>query len=50
MAGDPKTPSKIEKTISKTIYTVTSHFQPKGLTAEQVIKHLIHQGTKSEND
>ena len=50
MADDLKTPPKIEKTIGKTTYIVTSHFQPKGPTAEQVIKHLIHQDPKSEND
>lgn len=49
MADDPKTPPKIEKTIGKTTYIVTSHFQPKGPTAEQVIKRLIHQNTNSEN-
>lgn len=48
MVDDLKTPPKIEKTIGKTTYIVTSHFQPKGPTAEQIIKHLIRQDTNLE--
>lgn len=49
MADDPKTPPKIEKTIGKTTYTVTSHFPAAGPTAEQIIQRLINQDLKSEN-
>lgn len=49
MADDPKTPPKIEKTIGKTTYIVTSHFPSTGPTAEQVIQHLIDQDLKSGN-
>lgn len=48
MADDPRTPPKIEKTIGKTTYIVTSHFSSAGPTAEQVIQHLIDQ-VKSGN-
>lgn len=49
MADDPKTPPKIEKTIGKTTYIVTSHFPSTGPTAEQIIQHIIKQGEESEN-
>lgn len=49
MADDFKAPPKIEKTIGKTTYIVTSHFQSHGLTAEQIIKRLINQDPQSEN-
>lgn len=49
MADAPQTPPKIEKTIGKTTYTVTSHFKPQGPTAEQIIQRLINQDTQSEN-
>lgn len=50
MADDPKTPPKIEKTIGKTTYIVTSHFPRTGPTAEQIIQRLIKQGRESENN
>lgn len=50
MADDPKAPLKIEKTIGKTTYIVTSHFPSTGPTAEQIIQHLIEQGRESENN
>lgn len=49
MADDPQAPPKIEKTIGKTTYIVTSHFPSAGPTAEQVIKRLINQDAQSEN-
>lgn len=49
MADDPKNPPKIEKTIGKTTYIVTSHFQLQGSTAEQIIQRLINQDAQSEN-
>lgn len=49
MADDPKTPPKIEKTIGKTTYIVTSHFPSTGPTAEQIIQRLIKQDEESEN-
>ena len=50
MADDPKTPPKIEKTIGKTTYIVTSHFPSTGPTAEQTIQRLIKQDKESENN
>lgn len=49
MADAPKTPPKIEKTIGKTNYIVTSHFPSAGPTAEQIIGRLIRQNEESEN-
>lgn len=49
MADASKTPPKIEKTIGKTNYIVTSHFPSAGPTAEQIIQRLIKQGRESEN-
>lgn len=49
MAEIPQFPPKIEKTIGKTTYTVTSHFPATGPTAEQVIQCLINQEALSEN-
>lgn len=49
MADDPKTPPKIEKTIGKTTYIVTSHFSKAGPTVEQIIQCLIEQDEESEN-
>lgn len=49
MADDPKTPPKIEKTIGKTTYIVTSHFPSTGPTAEQTIQRLINQNEELEN-
>ena len=49
MVDGPKTPPKIEKAIGKTTYIVTSHFQPNGPTAEQIIQRLINQDAQSEN-
>ncbi len=43
MADQSKAPPKIEKTIGKTTYIVTSHFKPQGSTAEQALKRLIKQ-------
>lgn len=50
MADIPKTPPKIEKTIGKTTYIVTSHFPSTGPTAEQIIQRLIKQDEESENN
>lgn len=49
MADDPQTPPKIEKTIGKTTYIVTSHFPSTGPTTEQIIQRLIRQNEESEN-
>lgn len=49
MADEPKNPPKIEKTIGKTTYIVTSHFLPHGPTAEQIIQRLINQDAQLEN-
>lgn len=49
MAEIPQLPPKIEKTIGKTTYTVTSHFPTAGPTAEQILQRLINQEAQSEN-
>ena len=47
MAGPMQKPPETERTIGKTTYTVTSHFNPQGSTASQIIKRLINADTKS---
>ena len=50
--ADAKTqqpPEKIERTIGKTTYIVTSHFQEKGSTAVDKIRCLIDMNTKANN-
>lgn len=49
MAEIPQLPPKIEKTIGKTTYTVTSHFPTTSPTAEQIMQRLINQDLKSKN-
>ena len=42
-------PKEIERTIGKTTYIVTSHFQEKGSTAVDKIRCLIDMNTKTNN-
>lgn len=50
--ADAKTkqpPKKVERTIGRTTYIVTSHFQEKGSTAVDKIRCLIDMNTKENN-
>ncbi len=42
-------PGKVEQTIGRTTYIVTSHFQEKGSTAVDKIRSLIGINTKGNN-
>ncbi len=50
MADQSKAPPKIERTIGKTTYIVTTHFKPQGSTAEQTLKRLIRQTDSGKNE
>lgn len=52
LMADNKTkqpPRKVEQTIGRTTYIVTSHFQEKGSTAIDKIRCLIDMNTKENN-